>query len=48
MDPGVGVVGVVSSFSEERGLPGPCGPRWLVELRLVWVHSDLMACSTQI
>ena len=46
VDPCVGVVGVASSCSE-RGLPGPCEPRGLMELALVLVHSDLIMCAAR-
>lgn len=48
MDSCVRVVWVASSCSEECGLPGPCGPRRLVELALILVHSDLIMCSTDV
>ena len=44
VDPCVGVVGV-ASCSEEGGLRGSCGLQELVELALVWIHSDLVVCS---
>ena len=44
MDLCVGVVGVASSRSEERG---PCRPRGLVELTLVRVHGDLIVCAAR-
>ena len=45
VDSCVGVIGVASGCSEERGVHGSCGLQGLVELALVWVHSDLIVCS---
>lgn len=43
----VGVIGVASSRSRERGLAGSCGNRGLVELAPAWVHSDPIACTAR-
>jgi len=43
----VRLVGVAGGRGEECGLRGPCRPRGLAELILVWVHGVLIMCAVR-